>query len=639
MAKKVRYARCKIDWNEIHRSSNDEAEYVINILNYITNYCYDLNLSHNPEDFSKVFSKMTNAIARVEKEKLAEVYEDLSSTQAYIAKIIRRNSNSIRKSYTASNLQNLQRTIDNIEAVMSSVDLRVIDHYEGDSYNFVKYVLSSIRNTDIVEMTLQKYPHFVKLRNEEGESLVDVIVDQYLKEIENYMNDNELSNTYGILYYDSILRIFISQDKFKDEYLHKEKNLKKILSFKEKATTSGCSYETKAKLTYWLNELTGTFEHQEQELNYEQLKYRTDINDSFDEGVLSEAKFINNWARSNYEVATNDDVFAITIDKAGTKDRDDALSVANNGDGTYTLGVHITDPLAYISTDSIIFDEAMNRTTSISLDNIGKISMIPEKLTKNLLSLSKKKYNYVNSYYIDINNSGEVESYYFKKEKIKIAEHFTFDEMNEKFSNGADNETEDKMVENLLELRNILSRSRRKDDLYERIKSSSQNISATNIIGEGKSEEIISLAMLTTNKTVAKYFAEKKYPFLYRNHVINSQEDDGLEYYEMLFAGDNKSKEYLRQVKQIYPSPYYDMSNSGHHGLGVPAYCHVTSPLRRLADLINSECLNELYYKQPTDADFITTEELVEKGVKRLKGKTKQLEIFYSEYYRLKKDK
>ncbi len=639
MAKKVHYANCKIDWNKLRIDSANEVEYISCILDYLIDYSKRHRFDHPPEKLTRAFNKMTTLIAQVEIEELPAIYEHLKKTQKEIAKSLKKTPKETR--LTNLNVQHLKSAIDNIEAIMSSLDLKVVDQYQGNSYEFFKYIITNIKNLGVIDMTLEKYPHFVNLISDDGhETLIDIVVDLYLKEIKNYAQDDDLANTYDILYYDSILRKITSNKKLKEEVLNKAHNLKKIRDFKDKMNESIHRFETKSKVTYWLNQLSECLDKEKVTLNYARIKYRTDVNDNFDIGVLSEAHHLTNGGmRINYEMPVNNDVFAITIDKKGTIDLDDAVSITKNEDGSYKLGVHITDPLVYFDADNLVFDEAVNRTTTIYLGREGKVSMLPDELTQKLLTLSNTKLNCVNSYYMNINSLGEIESYYFCKEKINIARHFNYAELNDLISSGAYTKAEDEMIQNLLDLQSILSRTNKQDELYERIKASASNISDTNITGQGKSEDIINMAMLVANKTVAKYFAEHSYPFMFRNHVLDSSQSEELAYYEVLLAHEVDSKDYIRTLKNIYPSPYYDINNSGHHGLNAKAYCHATSPLRRLADLINAKCLNKLYYKVPNDKDFQEVEELVEKGSKQLKRKTKQLEIFQHEYYRIRQPK
>lgn len=639
MAKGVRYANCKIDWNKIKNNRGDSTKSISCILDYLIAYAKELNFNHHPEDLNKVMTRVNSLISKLENEELPAVYQHLKKTQETIAKRLKNTPRENRNNN--ANIMNLKFVIDNIEAIMSSVDLRVVDVYKGSSYEFFKYIITTNKNVDIVEMTLEKYPHFVNLRSEDGkETLIDAIVDEYLRAIDTYAKEKELTNTYEIFYCDNILRKIISHPKFKDYSLNKEENSDKIRTYKEAANKYNSIYPIKSQIIYWLNQLSDCINKKELKMNYESLKFRTDVHDGFDEGVLSEVnQYTDLDFKTNYDSYINDEVFAITIDKEGTLDKDDAISISKNEDGSYKLGVHIADPLAIITADSIIFDEALNRTTTILLGGNGRIPMFPEELTQNLLTLSTRRYNHVNSYYMNINKKGEVESYYFAKEKIKIAESFSYNDMNNLIMTKSNSKIGNEMIENLLELRSCLTKSTKKDELYEKIKQSDSNISDTNITESGNSQEIINLTMLITNKTVAKFFSENNYPFLYRNHIVDTADTEELEYYQTLLAGEANSAEYLRAVKNIYPSPFYSLVNSGHHGLKAQAYCHITSPLRRLADLINDECLNLLYYKMPSEEDFIEVEELVNKGSKQLKAKTKQLEIFRHEYNRMNRNK
>lgn len=80
----------------------------------------------------------------------------------------------------------------------------------------------------------------------------------------------------------------------------------------------------------------------------------------------------------------NERVF--TIDPATAKDLDDALHVQVNDDGTYDVGVHITDVSYFVKPNTALDRDARKRATSVYLVQRA-VPMLPPTLSEELCSL------------------------------------------------------------------------------------------------------------------------------------------------------------------------------------------------------------------------------------------------------------
>ena len=76
---------------------------------------------------------------------------------------------------------------------------------------------------------------------------------------------------------------------------------------------------------------------------------------------------------------TND--LIITIDGEDSRDFDDAISIKENSNGTFTLGVHIADVSHYVKPNTAIYNEALKRSTSVYFPE-RVIPMLPKKTFK-----------------------------------------------------------------------------------------------------------------------------------------------------------------------------------------------------------------------------------------------------------------
>ena len=77
-------------------------------------------------------------------------------------------------------------------------------------------------------------------------------------------------------------------------------------------------------------------------------------------------------------------VFSIDPDSA--KDLDDALSIKDNGDGTFDVGVHIADVSFFVKPNTPLDRDARKRATSVYLVQ-RSVPMLPPTLSEELCSL------------------------------------------------------------------------------------------------------------------------------------------------------------------------------------------------------------------------------------------------------------
>jgi protein SSD1 len=75
-----------------------------------------------------------------------------------------------------------------------------------------------------------------------------------------------------------------------------------------------------------------------------------------------------------------------TIDPETAKDLDDAVSIKLNEDGTYDVGVHITDVSFFVKPNTALDRDARKRATSVYLVQRA-VPMLPPALSEQLCSL------------------------------------------------------------------------------------------------------------------------------------------------------------------------------------------------------------------------------------------------------------
>lgn len=330
-----------------------------------------------------------------------------------------------------------------------------------------------------------------------------------------------------------------------------------------------------------------------------------------------------------------------TIDPEDAKDFDDAVSVEILNNGNYKVGIHIADVSHYVRKETNLFEEALQRGTSVYL--VGKvIPMLPEKLSNKICSLVPNEDRLTYSVIAELTARGKVVSYEIKKSIINSKRRFTYEEVQQIIETGVG----DFSFEILL--LNKISKTLRAN----RMKKGSINFFSPEVVFKldkngvpidikikeiRESHNLIEELMLLANQIVAEHVKPKKneleFPFVYRIHDLPDKEKitEFARFVKSLgYSFDpnaaNKSKQFqmlLDQVKgteeeavvneiaiRSMAKAIYSTENIGHYGLGFKYYTHFTSPIRRFPDLIVHQLIYD-YIEKDKFKNF-THEELDE---------------------------
>jgi len=273
----------------------------------------------------------------------------------------------------------------------------------------------------------------------------------------------------------------------------------------------------------------------------------------------------------------------LTIDGATTLDFDDALTVEPQ-DGNYLVGIHISDVAHYVRPGDALFQEAMQRGTSIYFPE-GQIPMLPRHLSQGVCSLIQGEIRAAFSHMILLSPEAEVLRVRIVPSLIQVKRRLTYEEA-------------DRMVDTDPELSilNMLRkklRKRRLDNGALLLPFPDVNIYVDNngkvSVSLGKTDTpartIISEMMILANSQAAKYVSDRMIPGLFRSQgkiqrrLVHGEDDD-------LFQNTLQRKNLPRGELSIEAKP--------HSGLGVSYYTTVTSPIRRLLDLVMQHQINNL---------------------------------------------
>jgi len=359
--------------------------------------------------------------------------------------------------------------------------------------------------------------------------------------------------------------------------------------------------------------------------NYAAILHSSGIRTVFPDHVLTHAE------ESSKEPITVDgradlrNKIIFTIDGAGAKDLDDAISLEVR-DGQRILGVHIADVSHYVRQNTPTEEEARLRGTSVYFTD-KVVPMLPESLSNGACSLNAGTDKYALSAEITLDKDGNRLGTRVFKSIIRSTVRGVYEEINDIFEVGESSEfyeKYEKVYPMLTEMR----------DLYEQLKAASDARGVmeledseaiivldgdghpTDIIRRerGVGEKLIEQFMLQANMGVAEVLSSLELPCLYRIHEEPSEEklasfatfahnvgldtrgipSPDMSAHELITRlcgilkdasergiGDVISNVLLRSMMKAK----YQSIPLAHFGLGAEKYCHFTSPIRRYPDL------------------------------------------------------
>ena len=322
------------------------------------------------------------------------------------------------------------------------------------------------------------------------------------------------------------------------------------------------------------------------------------------------------------------DQVIFTIDGADAKDLDDAVSLEKMPGGNYLLGVHIADVSHYVTEDTPLDLEALERGCSIYLlDKV--IPMLPKALSNGICSLNPFTDRLTLSVSMEIDSRGKVVSHDIYKSVIRSKARMVYDDVSDILEN-KDPELMEAYKELcphfflMEELAEILRENRQAKgsinfdfDESEIILDEDGTPLSVDVAQRRTANRLIEEFMLAANETVAEHFRWMELPFVYRVH--EKPDPDRMAEFRTFLASfgiplkgslDNVHPAALNQVlNRVKDTPeenvvstvmlrsmkkaFYHTACSGHFGLGMENYCHFTSPIRRYPDLIIHRIIKE----------------------------------------------
>ena len=345
----------------------------------------------------------------------------------------------------------------------------------------------------------------------------------------------------------------------------------------------------------------------------------------FPESVLEEAREVSKTEISADGRIDLREELIFTLDGAGAKDLDDAVSLKKTKDG-FELGVHIADVSYYVKEGGALDLEAKDRGTSVYFTD-RVVPMLPVELSNGCCSLNGGEDRYALSIRITLDKKGVTKSAKLCRSVIRSRLRGVYSEANDVFENGESSPYYEKYAEvadtlsDMWELACLLKAKREASGMVELAEDEAAIVLGENgepvdvvKVDRGKTERIIEQLMLEANIAAAMIGRNAGIPFVYREHENPSPEK--LHDLEATLTeirvdphgvGSSPPESSWRAIKAILadargesPELYdtvsgiilrsmmkakYTAAPSRHFGIGADIYCHFTSPIRRYPDL------------------------------------------------------
>lgn len=457
-------------------------------------------------------------------------------------------------------------------------------------YKFTSKLIFEFKNFDYIFQLYKTYPDLINCTSEENIPIIFNIIKAQIKNIKKHNHKNS-SSVKRVLYFDRIINFIINSNEFyltdsqlhmilnylknelniikesctnNDEVIYFIKNLIRDLKSKSKITTMPKNIK-ELYMKYNISEITG---------------------DYFNKGLIK-----------NDELLDYTDKMVITMDSSNyVRIFDDAISCEILPNGNYLIGIYIADVASLIPYQSDLDLLCYNRAESIYL-NDKVIDMLPLDIAYHC-SLNTSSDKRAIAYMFEFTKDMELYDFKVRNVMIKIRENLTFRSGQKLYSSNykADNEI-GKMLKNLINFNQIFTSSNFYDQNYHLFKEQKRKLEAVHEHhGDNDCSFLINSLMILVNRSMAKYFCENGYPFLYR---VNNSNIDPLIISQMKEAIHNQilPTEIISQIDNVYSRSKYSGFNTGHNGLKLDHYCHTTNPIRNYASLFTQRMVIDEFIK------------------------------------------
>lgn len=233
-----------------------------------------------------------------------------------------------------------------------------------------------------------------------------------------------------------------------------------------------------------------------------------------------------------------------TIDPIGSHDFDDAFSIQQEINGNVIISIYISNvPMWMDMLDSWNF--LSEKVSTIYLPENMKKPMMPSLLSDKLCSLQKNMNRIAFVMDVSINQNNEIVDIHYENAIIRVSENYSYDDSE-------------------------LLKNKKYMDLYEVCKNISTAFFTFSNFSLFDSHTLVEYLMILMN------YHSSKIMIKYKNGICRSLITENIGKKVIDSKGEYKN---IRSIENV--------SDMRHDTLGLESYIHITSPIRRIVDVMN----------------------------------------------------
>ena len=295
-------------------------------------------------------------------------------------------------------------------------------------------------------------------------------------------------------------------------------------------------------------------------------------------------------------------VQGLTIDGPTSRDLDDAIHIEATPTGA-VASIHIADVSELVTVGSTLDKVALARTRTRYLSR-GNVPMLPPALSEDKLSLLEGQPRPTMTVQVTLNQQAEIQTTDIFESWIISTKRFSYEQVDRVCQKQSHLFYEQlQLCQSWAERLNQERRSQ--GAIGGQFNAAGFWVDENGVVklpdNGGQlfhAQMIIQEFMILANRAVAHWFAERDVLALYRNHTARTIAPEREQIMQALLT--TGSMELIRQKLQNWLNKAeYSPTLVGHFALNLTAYCHFTSPIRRLADLLNHRIIKALLRERP----------------------------------------